>query len=794
MFQRKLDDIYRDIPNVTGIADDILVYGATQEEHDTALRRMLEATKENNVSLNSEKLQFRKTSVEFYGHTLTSEGIKPATEKLDTIKNLKTPSNSKELHTILGMITYLNRYSPKLAELTAPLRQLLKKEVHFRWEPHHDEALTKIKEELCSSKILSYYDPDPATPTILQCDASQLGVGAWIRQKGHNGEEEIVAMASRSLSPTESSTYSNLERECLAVMYGLEKFDFYLLGRQVVVETDHSPLEQIFKKKIDDAPARLQRMLLRCLKYDVVVKYKAGKSIPVADALSRVCFEMTVNTVECMPSFSCAPEYNIDFITDRTDIIDIDMIKEETAKDPTMNLLKDIIYRGWPSYRRECPQELWEFWNFRCDLVLEDGLVLKGDRTIIPAALRDKALQAIHAGHQGETKSILLTKESVFWPGVTTEVKEMVKGCDLCQKYQAAQEKLPLMQPDLATRPWEKLGTDIYELNGRHYLLVVDYYSKFPITRLLNDITAATVCDHFSSIFSEHGRPDTILADFGSQYISEKFRTKCKNSNITLLFSSPYHHQANSLAERTVRTMKSLLKKAIEDKQCPYEAVWMFRTTPIDDHTPSPYERLYNRKPDTLIPRSKGTLRSHHPDEEIHKENDIRKQKQQESYYNKDAGSDKRILGNHEPVYVLNTLKKIWEPGSIMDRPNPIREPRTYLVDVRGRIYRRTREHLRPRFIRVPDTTQGAPLLFKPTTPPSNIAITLPNTPTLAPNNEERSVNQPKPVPLNIPPPSPAKQAMVTKSVVRERNPGFELKTQMTRTGRETSIPLKYQS
>ena len=123
---------------------------------------------------------------------------------------------------------------------------------------------------------------------ILQCDASQTGIGAWLRQLDSQGNEHIVAMASRSLTEAEFR-YSNIERECLAILYGLEKFEYYLLGRGVMVETDHSPLEQIFKKNINEAPSRLQRLPLRCLRFDVHVQYKQGRSISVADALSRVC-------------------------------------------------------------------------------------------------------------------------------------------------------------------------------------------------------------------------------------------------------------------------------------------------------------------------------------------------------------------------------------------------------------------------------------------------------------------------------------------------------------------------
>ena len=207
-------------------------------------------------------------------------------------------------------------------------------------------------------------------------------------------------MASRSLTETESR-YSNIERECLAVAYGLEKFEYYLLGRSVTVETDHCPLPQIFKKNINEAPSRLQRLLLRCLRF-VHVHYKQGRSIPVADALSRVCHSEAGHNPEHVTEDS-APHRNIHFISTP---IDLAAVKFSTAQDHTMNLLKNTVFKGWPPYRKLCPQELWEFWNFRCDLTLEDGLVLKRSRIVIPASMSNQVLKAIHLGHQGENSFI----------------------------------------------------------------------------------------------------------------------------------------------------------------------------------------------------------------------------------------------------------------------------------------------------------------------------------------------------------------------------------------------------
>ena len=161
------------------------------------------------------------------------------------------------------------------------------------------------------------------------------------------------------------------------------------------------------------------------------------------------------------------------------------------------------------------------------------------------------------------------------------------------------------MQPDLPTSPWQKLGTDIFELNGLKYLIVVDYYSRFPVIRLLKNMTANTVCTHFTSITAEYGLPTVIVADCGTQYISGQFKKFCEERGITINYSSPYHHQTNGLAERAVGTCKALLQKAIEEKQCPYTAIWTYRITPLDSY--SPYPLLFGRKPRQILSSSESS-------------------------------------------------------------------------------------------------------------------------------------------------------------------------------------------
>ena len=249
--------------------------------------------------------------------------------------------------------------------------------------------------------------------------------------------------------------------------------------------------------------------------------------------------------------------------------------------------------------------------------MLEDGLVLKENRIVIPESMRDQVLEAIHVG---ETKCMLRARESVFWLGISNDIRRMVKECEPCNRHLPVQPNFPIQQLDLPTRPWEKLGTGIFEFDKKKYLMIVDYYSRFPVIRLLSDMTANTICNHFRSVLAEYGLPAEIISDFGSQYVSEKFKEMCKQCGITLQFSSPYHHQSNSLAEKTVGTCKSILKKAVEMKECPYTAIWMYRTTPLDSQLPSPYELLFGRKPQTMLPSMRSSLKSKHPQNEFRQE------------------------------------------------------------------------------------------------------------------------------------------------------------------------------
>ena len=228
-----MDEAFCNLSGVTGIADDIVIFGKSETDHDNNLIKLLDRAKENNVRFNIEKLQFKIPETKFFGHVWTKDGLKPDPEKVRAITNMQPPQNVQDLQSYLGMINYLNRFNPSLAKLSAPLRDLTKKGVSWNWYPEHDAAFNQLKDAILATDSLAYFDADKKS--VIQTDASTRGLGCVLIQDG-----KPVTYASRTLTEAESN-YSNIERELLGVVWSLERLNHYVYGKHVVVQTDHKP-------------------------------------------------------------------------------------------------------------------------------------------------------------------------------------------------------------------------------------------------------------------------------------------------------------------------------------------------------------------------------------------------------------------------------------------------------------------------------------------------------------------------------------------------------------------------
>ena len=258
VFQRKNIQTFGDIQGLHMIHDDMIIAGADEKEHDKILSKVMKRAQEKNIKFNKDKIQFKVKEVRYMGSILGKDGSKPDPEKLKAIAEMPDPKDKKGIERLLGTINFLAPYIPNMSDITAPIRELLKRDITFEWQHEQKKALDKIKMILTSNPVLKFYD---VTKNVtIQTDSSQDGLGSCLLQEGHP-----IAYASRSLTEAEKN-YAQIERELLAIVFACEKFNQYIYGKEVTVQTDHKPLQAIQSKPLHKAPPRLQRMLLRLQK------------------------------------------------------------------------------------------------------------------------------------------------------------------------------------------------------------------------------------------------------------------------------------------------------------------------------------------------------------------------------------------------------------------------------------------------------------------------------------------------------------------------------------------------
>ncbi len=673
-FQRRMDFILSQCDGAVGIADDVIVFGEDEASHDKNLHQLMLTARKEGLVFNWDKCEIKIPKVLFFGMVYDKTGIHSDPKKVDAIKALDAPTNVDQLHTFLGLATYMSAFIPSMSTLTAPLRELLKKGVQFIWSETHQRSFEAIKSAICEHTALVYYNPNK--PATIQVDASMEGLGAALVQ-----EHGVVAFASKSLTDTEKR-YANIEREMLAVVFGCERFHYYIYGRHFEVHSDHSPLEKINLKDIRDTPRRLQSMLLRIQNYDMKIKWVPGKKMLLADPLSRLN-PVPGQAVQGLDVKVCHIRY-IECANGR--------LREEIATDPTMNMLKETVYNGWPAYHKDCPLPLRPYWEFRDRLSVEDGLVVQSERVVIPEKLRPEMLDRLHEGHLGIEKCRLRAKDSMYWPGIDQQIEQRVNKCLPCQQRQNALPKQPLEPLEVPTRAWQILGGDIFFWNGREFLLTDDYYSKFPVVReiLKGQSNSATVVNLLKSVFSEHGKPERYITDNGPHFVSTQFEKFAKEWDFEHVRSSPRYPKSHGFIERQIQTVKNIFDKAHAAGQDIQKALLCFRTTPVDSVLPSPAEMLTNRKFLSNIPQ---VIRNKDPNAETIVNRLGARQAQMKACHDRFGTQHRAPFLVNQPVFAYNTMSKQWAPGKVClvhsDRSVSI------LMDS-GVIYRRNTAHVRP--------------------------------------------------------------------------------------------------
>ena len=380
------------------------------------------------------------------------------------------------------MVNQLGKFSPNLAQITQPLHELLKKARIWQWTEAQQQAFNGIKKELSQPTVLCIYDPNAETK--ISADASSHGLGAVLLKK-HDSEWKPVAYTSRFLSDTEAN-YAQIEKEALASVWACEKFSTYVLGMQFMIETVHKPLVALFgSKHMDKLPPRIFRFRLRLARFDYMISHVAGKMLFTADTLSRAPRPFTEGDVR--------HETETEYLMEVT----FQPVHKDSKSIAKRSRMTQFVQRLFNTFSKvgqtntKLNPFLKHYWKVQGDLVVHKNLLLYGKRIVVPKELQWETLKKLHQGHQGIVRCQERARISVWWPGIG---QDFVQSCPTCVR-EFSHHPEPLMLTALPDLPWQRVSSDLFVFKGESYVVVTDYYSRYPEVLKLRDTPAKGVID-----------------------------------------------------------------------------------------------------------------------------------------------------------------------------------------------------------------------------------------------------------------------------------------------------------
>ena len=421
--------------------------------------------------------------------------MKPDPRKTAAMQQWPIPHDVKALRGFLGLTGYYRTFVKGYGLIAAPLIALLRKD-SFTWTPAASKAFQLLKDAMSSPSVLAL--PDFTKPFVVECDASGLGVGAVLMQN-----QRPIAYNSQALKG-KALAFSTYEKELLALVVAVKKWRPYLLGRPFVIKTNHQSLKYLLEQKIG-TPAQ-QKWITKLLGYAFIVEYKHGKENVVADALSR---REDTGLVEA----DCSKVGTLCIISFPTPNW-LDDLRASYVTDPSLQQIIQAIKSG---------QTIPVGFTFCNDLLFYKGKLYLGSSN---QSLKTLVLQQVHdsplGGHSGYLKSFHRLKQDFTWPGMGTDLKKLIKECDVCQRLKN-ETCFPagLLQPlVIPARPWLDISMDFVEGLPKSQqksvvFVVVDRFTKYVhFIPLAHPYTAAKVAQLFMQhVFKLHGLPSTIVSD-----------------------------------------------------------------------------------------------------------------------------------------------------------------------------------------------------------------------------------------------------------------------------------------
>jgi transposase InsO family protein len=680
-YSREMMRILAGTPGVICHMDDVLIFGKDEEEHFRNLDTVLQKLAAAGVTLN-EKCVFNTKKVKFLGHIVSSNGIEADPTKCEAITKMPDPESKGDVRRLLGMVTYIGKFLPNLSQLTEPLRRLLKNENDFYWGEDQRKAFSEIKKAITSPPVLCHYDA--SKPIRVCADASSFGAGA-ILEIFSDGHWRPVMYASRSFNSNEMSQ-AQIEKEALALTWACDRFATYIIGKEITLVTDHRPLVSILGQKcIDELSPRLQRYRMRLMRYSYKVQHVSGKSFYTPDTLSRAPVHDDEEPEDNVYQVKEIRELEQNLV-DSVPATDARMkeVLELQENDFTCRLLRKMILEGWPKKTSEVPILCRAFWGVRGDLTIVQDMIMKGNAMYIPSKLRKEILMRIHDGHMGIYKSIQRAKDAVWWPGITNDIKTYVSQCTACLE-QKGNRPEPLISTPLPQLPWQVVGTDLAERGSQSYLIIIDYYSRYPeVFSLSNLTTSKVIIERMKSAFARHGIPQEVRSDNGPQYISNEFKKFSEEYGFRHVTSSPRYPQSNGQVEGSVKIVKNILSRSAD----PYLGLLSYRNTPLVELKYSPAQLLMGRKLRDTLPSHQSNLKPETVNvKDFTRLNDKSKERQKRDFDRRHRVVQRSELKPSQNVWIRDCQKYGVVRGTA-------ETPRSVYVETDGKTLRRNTFHL----------------------------------------------------------------------------------------------------
>lgn len=528
-------------PYVFVYMDDIVIATPTFQKHLEVLEEIFRRLREASLYLNVEKCQFVRPELRYLGYVVDDSGLHVDPEKIESIVNFPRPRKVREVRRFLGMASWYRRFIQGFSTLVSPITTLLKKSSKWEWSPKAEESFCQIKERLACAPVLVC--PDFSKPFILQTDASNVGLGGVLSQDLDDGEH-VIAYGSRALTKAEQK-FTATEKECLAVLWAVEKYRPYLEGSTFTVITDHHSL--LWLHNLKDPVGRLARWAVRLQQYDFKVIHRKGSAHVVPDALSR-----GIESCELL---------------------------EVSAP------IQDQWYLRTCDLVRARPQEysLWRVEGLTLWKLCADNTKLPRDennwKRVLPRELREEALREAHdephAGHRGMFKTLSRLALYYYWPRMRADVCRYVRACVVCAQHKTDQRRpAGLLAPrQFPLRPGEVLTVDLIgplppsQKQNKFILVVQDSHTKWTYLFPLRQATSLHVLQPLiHSVFLEQGAPRLLIVDNGRQLVSREFREALAAYEVEVQFTPYYHPQANPV-ERMNKEVGNLLSIFVGENQ-----------------------------------------------------------------------------------------------------------------------------------------------------------------------------------------------------------------------------------